>query len=113
MRTVVHGDRLAVIGGDGAIYAMEAVTWQVEPTTVKGVPNHRVFASSFNGLRLFRGPDRRTLLSEGPLSWRPGFDLVDREQRSWGARQIARGANVRGVVVALGNFVGLDADNSR
>ena len=88
MRTVVHGDRLAVIGGDGAIYAMEAVTWQVEPTTVKGVPNHRVFASSFSGLRLFRGPDRRTLLSEGPLSWRPGFDLVDREHRSWGADKL-------------------------
>jgi hypothetical protein len=89
-------------GSDHDLVCTRALSECLEPRLHSGRGAHDV-----------GGEDLRNvlLLSEGPLCWRPGFDLVGREQRTWGARQIVHSANVRRVVVALGNFAGLGADN--
>jgi len=90
-------------GGDHDLVRSRALSERLETRLHSGRRAHDV-----------GGEDLRDvlLLSGGPFSWRPGFDLVSREKRTWGARQIAHSADVRRVVVALGNFVGFGTDNS-
>jgi hypothetical protein len=52
------------------------------------------------------------LLGERPRAWRPGFDLVVREQLTCGAGHIPHRADTRGVVVAFRECVGGGTDNS-